>query len=173
MVHGWPSPQPRSASADRLRPTPQAGEVANVTVARVRARGMTVAGPLVTLLVCGFALWRGGRPERVAAGLVLVALAGTILAQAVLGRATVWPVIGADLLVSAGLLVLAFAFGRRWTLVAIGLAAGLLLVHSLLLEDGATITPLYRRLVAGFNLAFLATLAVGSALAGPRARRPG
>ena len=131
---------------------------------------MALLGPLLTVLVCGYALWRGGAPERAAAGLVALVMSGSTAAQAVVGHATVWPVILADVLISAGLLALAIRYERPWMLIAIALAAGLLLVHSLLLEDGAAITPLYRALVNGFNVALLATLAAGTTLAA-RARR--
>ena len=130
---------------------------------------MTLLGPLLTLLVCAYALRLGGPCERAAAGLGLVALAGSLAAQAVAG-CTPWKVIGADLVIAVGLLVLAVRYGRPWTLAAITLTAALLLVHSLLLEDGAKVTPLYRGLVDGFNLGLLATLASGVALA-DRARR--
>ena len=85
-------------------------------------------------------------------------------------RSSVWPVVWADLVISAGMLALAVRYRAAWTLVAIALASGLLIVHSLLLEDGASATPLYDRLVDGFNLALLATLATGVAIAVRRRR---
>ncbi len=123
---------------------------------------MILIGPVLTVMVCVFAILRGGAAERLAALLALVVLAGSIMAQAVVGRANAWPVVGADLCLGTGLTALAVRYQRRWLYVATGLCAGLLLVHSVLLEDGATITPLYRGAVDSFNAALLFTLAVAT-----------
>ena len=85
-------------------------------------------------------------------------------------RSSVWPVVWADLVMSAGMLALAVRYRAAWTLVAIALASGLLIVHSLLLEDGATTTPLYDGLVNGFNLALLATLVTAVVFSARRRR---
>lgn len=139
--------------------------------ARVRLRPlrMSVLGPLLTLIVCAYALWRGGPCERSAGWLVLAVQVVQLVVQ-MFARSSVWPVVWADLVMSAGMLALSVRYRAAWTLVAIALASGLLIVHSLLLEDGATTTPLYDGLVNGFNLALLATLVTAVVFSARRRR---
>ena len=132
---------------------------------------MILLGPVLTVLVCAFALWRGGAPERFAAGIALIVLAGSLVAQVLVGRTSAWPIVGADLCLGIAFIALSFIHARTWLYVAIGLCAALLLVHSFLLEEGAVITPLYRTLVDGLDLALLVTLVVAT-LANGRTRRP-
>jgi hypothetical protein len=67
------------------------------------------------LLVCLFALTKGGRPERIGAGTMLVAWFLSILSQTYLGYASVqWPMFLIDLIVLIVFVALVWKSPRSW-----------------------------------------------------------
>jgi hypothetical protein len=86
--------------------------------------------------VCGFALWRGGRPERLAAAACVVAWLATYLAE---DRANwvdpQWGILIVDALLLAVMLWLALTADRLWTLGAAAFQLLAVVTHGAMLAD--------------------------------------
>lgn len=94
--------------------------------------------------VCGYALWRGGQPERLVAGMFLIAfLLGSFINAKFRSDGIQWGSLGVDLTMLALLLVIALRANRYWPM---GVAAMQLLQvggHLLKLADPTMLPLLY------------------------------
>lgn len=134
---------------------------------------MVVLGSLLTLLVCGAVLALGRTPERTAAALTLVGLAGSLGLQTALGFRRQAPVLVADIGLTAGFIVLTYRHRRAWLAVICLILIALLVVHASLSETPFP-SPVFKAAVNGLDLLALAVLAGGAvAEARRRRRRPG
>ena len=126
---------------------------------------------VVLLACCGFALWRGGRAERIAAMAMMLAWFATPLVQNV--QQTLGPQSGVlivDVLLLLVLLNLALTSDRWWTMVAAGFQGVSALVHLAAALDQQIIPRAYY--VAGSLLSYLTmgALLTGAVNAHRRAR---
>lgn len=118
-------------------------------------------GIAITALVVGFAFFKGGEPERVAASaFVLVVLAGLMVPEVLTGEGPKWSWFAFDLLLLAVFVGLYFHSHRTWTVWAASFQGLIVTGHALVLLN---INPPANALASVNNLANLGVLA---ALAG-------
>ena len=75
---------------------------------------------LTVLMVCAVALWRGGRDERLAAGIMLAAWALSMLVDRTGFAEMEWGIMGIDIAALAGFTWIALRSPRYWPLFAAG-----------------------------------------------------
>lgn len=119
---------------------------------------MILVGPIVTLLVCAAAFWKGGRAERCASLAIVFALVADTIGQLLIGWGSVLPLIAADLLLGVGFVTCAALHAQRWLYAEVGLVAALLLVHGFSL-DGEAMLFSYRAAVDAIDLLITGVLA--------------
>lgn len=123
------------------------------------------------LLVCGYALWKGGGPERLTALASLVASRVSAVVEHFDNFVSPqWGVFGVDLLFFAFLVVLALRTDRAWLLFAAAFQLLNLATHVAILTDPGLRARVYMTAIAIWSYLILASLAVGT-WALQRARR--
>ena len=114
------------------------------------------------LLTCGYAMFRGGRPERIAAAACLVA---SLLQPWVLDRNWLDPQYGVlvlDVGLSVTLLGLALTTNRTWLLFASAFQLLSVIIHVAILADHSVAPLPYRRGLVIWSYLTLVALAVGT-----------
>jgi hypothetical protein len=126
------------------------------------------------VLACGYALWRGGRPERlVAVAAVVAAVLTGVTPHAYGPHQTLWEVFAIDAALLALLIWLAMTTNRWWLLFAAAFQLLPLAVHVAILFDGSVRGWAYRSGLVIFNYLLLLSLAVGTYLHARWRRPPG
>lgn len=113
------------------------------------------------LLVCGWALWRGGKPERVAAAAMVAAWIGTSF---VLDRRFIdiqWATLAVDLMLPAVLVALSLVYRRRWLLAASGFHLLGVATHGAMVIDDKIQAAPYIVALGIWSCAVVASLAYG------------
>src|SRR5882757_7154799 len=128
---------------------------------------MTVPMIFNTLLgLCaGFAIWRGGAPERVAAGSLLLAALATALSFTAFQGRFQRPEIGVmvtDMLLVAALYSLALRSNRIWPMLLAALQLSSVLVHLAKIVDLAMAAWVYQFLLKIWAYPMIALLVVGT-----------
>ena len=112
---------------------------------------------------CGFALWRGGRPERVAAGACLVAWVATRLAYNYGDRIdTQWGILAVDIGFLAVLIWLALTTDRLWLLFAAAFQLLGVAIHLAITLDRAIRAVAYIQALIIWSYLVLLSLAIGT-----------
>ncbi len=112
---------------------------------------------------CGFALWRGGRPERVAAAACLVAWVATRLAYNYAGRIdTQWGILAVDIGFLAVLVYLALTTDRLWLLFAAAFQLLGVAIHLAITLDRAIRAVAYIQALIIWSYLVLLSLAIGT-----------
>jgi len=115
---------------------------------------------------CGYALWRGGAPERVAAGLQVAAYAATLaLNRLVDGSEYLRVAAGTaalDLLLLVALVLLAWRSTRFWPLWIAGWQAAAIIAHSAKMADPGMLPTGYAFLEQVWAYLMLPTTATGA-----------
>ncbi len=123
-------------------------------------------GAAVIVLVCGFALWKGGRAEQWAGGILIVAWLGTILIQDQTDSVGFHPL---DLVVDASVLAalgtIAWRSDRNWPIWASACQAINLATHLAFALDLRIPETAYYSALALASYGVLVALAVGTFLA--------
>lgn len=129
-----------------------------------------VLTPIVTVLV----VWRGGRPERIAALASLAAFLISPVAQRLGGDH--WPLLGValvDVSLCALLVVLALRYDRAWLIMAAGVELATVMAHLGRVLDPTLMARGYVISLWIFYFIFLAALAYSLVEARGRSLRPG
>ncbi len=116
-------------------------------------------------LSCGYALWRGGLPERIVSGaLVLAALATTVSYSpvAVRFRAVELGLLATDLMLLAILVVVALRADRAWPLALAALQLDTVGAHLAKAIDGEVIEVTYALMISVWSYPMLILLAIGT-----------
>ncbi len=116
------------------------------------------------VISCGYALWRGGRDERICALIFIVGLAGT---SAVHGwtakyQTLVWGVFTIDVLMLLGLAWLALRSDRFWPLWLTAMQTVEVLGHGVTLVGPRVIPWAYRAMISFWSYPMLLILLAGS-----------
>lgn len=72
------------------------------------------------LAVCGWAIWRGGKPERLAGAAMVIAWIGTSFVLDRRFDQPQWATLGVDLALLVALLGVSLVFRRKWAFAAAG-----------------------------------------------------
>lgn len=120
-------------------------------------------GQLIFLGVIVFSLWKGGRPERVAAEALLVQLAASALLNHRHGVAPEYQLLALDVAVLVVFATLAFGTNRRWLLFATAFQALCVLTHFARMLDPTLHRWAYLTTAILWGYAELIALAVGAA----------
>lgn len=115
------------------------------------------------LLVCGWALWRGEKPERLAAAAMVVAWIGTSFVLDRRFKDVQWATLGVDVALLAVLVGLSLAYRRRWLLAASGFHLLGVATHGALIIDPHVQAAPYIVALGVWSCATVACLAVGMA----------
>jgi hypothetical protein len=122
-----------------------------------------ISWDIAMVLASGYALWRGGRSERlVAVANVAAAILTGILPHSYGPNQTLWEIFAVDLAFFALLLWLALVTDRIWLLFAAAFQLLPLVVHMAILLDGTVQGWAYRSGLVIFNYLLLISLAVGT-----------
>lgn len=116
---------------------------------------------VLMLIVCGWALWRGGKPERVAAAAMVAAWIGTSF---VLDRRFIdiqWATLAVDLILLAVLVGLSLVYRRRWLLAASGFHLLGVATHGAMVMDDKIQAAPYIVALGIWSCAVVASLAYG------------
>ena len=112
---------------------------------------------------CGFALWRGGRPERVAASACLVAWVATRLAYDYSDRIDPqWGILAVDISFLAVLVYLALTTDRLWLLFAAAFQLLGVAIHLAITLDRAIRAVAYIQALIIWSYLVLLSLAIGT-----------
>jgi hypothetical protein len=115
------------------------------------------------LLVCGWALWRGDKPERLAATAMVAAWIGTSFVLDRRFKDIQWATLGVDFALLAVLVGLSLAFRRRWLLAASGFHMLGVATHGAMIIDPKVQATPYIVALGVWSCATVASLAVGMA----------
>ena len=128
---------------------------------------------IALLIVCGFAFWRGGAPERIGAGLCMLDWTLTPVLQHFSNRhhfeASVFAI---DSIVLGGLLLIALTRDRFWPLWATAFQLLELLMHVAMLIDHHVSARAYFIATELVSYLILLALALGTFLEAPRRAPP-
>lgn len=130
----------------------------------------------VFFVSCGYALWRGGAPERAVAVSFLVAgLATPLLDLPQVQRfySVALGVLAIDLLLLAALLAIALRADRFWPLLVVSLQAIIIIAHLVKLADPELIRRAYAMMIALWTYPQLILLVIGTVRHRRRLRRNG
>lgn len=128
---------------------------------------------LVAAASVAYAWWRGGQPERVTAAMVMIAAIATGLIPTVPGitfAKVVWPLFAIDMLLLAGLTVVALLADRFWPLYFCAIHLVAVALHGVRAYDPTVLPTLYARLGGELAYPTLVILIAGTwrhALRGP------
>lgn len=118
---------------------------------------------LLMFSCCGFALWRGGRPERISAAIILIASFATPLVEnAVPYASPEYGILLVDSLALAGLLAVALSSNRYWPLFATAFHFLATIIHVLTIIDAQILPQAYANLQAFWAWPMLLALAFGT-----------
>jgi hypothetical protein len=130
----------------------------------------SILTPIVTVLV----VWRGGRPERIAALASFAAFLISPVAQRLGGHH--WPLLGValvDVTLCALLIVLALRYDRAWLIMAAGVELATVMAHLGMVLDPTLMARGYVISLWIFYFIFLAALTYSLAETRGRCLRPG
>lgn len=107
---------------------------------------------LIWLFSCSYAIWRGGAPERLVAGLFLLALPLTVLLYSLAPTrdGPSWGVLAVDMMLLAALLPIAWRANRLWPITMAGMQLILVLGHVLTLINPRSLPPILYWLTSAF-----------------------
>ena len=114
---------------------------------------------------CGYALWRGGAPERVVSAALLAAFAATLVSYSAPSERFVhaeYGVLGIDVALMAVLTSVALRADRGWPLVVAGLHLATLGAHAVKLFMPDMIPVTYAVMIAFWSYPMVAALAIGT-----------
>lgn len=120
---------------------------------------------LYLLAICGYAIWRGGAPERLAAVVCLLATAATVagtLPRETHFAALELEVLVIDLVLLAALLGIALKANRFWPIFATGCHSVAVAVHLAKAANPALVGPVYAFASSGTSLLVLLILWAGT-----------
>ena len=120
---------------------------------------------LLLFAICGYALWRGGSPERWGAGSCLLAAAATLIAPLPGGpvyRSLEIEIMVIDLVLLAVLLVLAMKANRYWPIWAAAAHSTAVAVHLTKAINPSIVWPLYAVAASASSIAVILILWVGT-----------
>ncbi len=127
-------------------------------------------GLVVMLLVCGWALWRGEKPERLAAAAMIAAWIGTSFVLDRRFKDIQWATLGVDVALLAVLIGLSLVYRRRWLLGATGFHLLGVATHGAMIIDPTVRATPYIVALGVWSAASVLCLAAGMwALARSRA----
>jgi hypothetical protein len=115
------------------------------------------------LLVCGWALWRGDKPERLAAAAMVAAWIGTSFVLDRRFKDIQWATLGVDFALLVVLIGLSLVFRRRWLLAASGFHLLGVATHGAMIIDPKVQATPYIVALGVWSCATVASLAVGMA----------
>lgn len=126
---------------------------------------------VLMLAVCGWAIWRGGKPERIAGAAMVLAWIGTSFVLDRRFNQPQWATLVVDLALLVVLVSLSLTFRRKWAFAAaafhlLGIATHL----AMAIDPKIQATP-YIVALGVWSCATVASLAVGMAML-EHARRP-
>jgi len=126
----------------------------------------TQVAAVITLLVCGFAFWKGGRPEQWGGGVVILAQLSTVLLQDFLGTDQMaLAAFGADAAVLIALGVIAWKSEQSWPAWASACQAITVAVHLAKLLDFRIAPFAYMSALAIAFYGMVLALAIGTFVA--------
>lgn len=115
------------------------------------------------LVVCGWALWRGDKPERLAAAAMVAAWIGTSFVLDRRFKDIQWATLGVDFALLVVLIGLSLVFRRRWLLAASGFHLLGVATHGAMIIDPKVQATPYIVALGVWSCATVASLAVGMA----------
>jgi len=128
------------------------------------------------VLVSGYALWRGGKPERLVGSVLLIAMIATALMPVAPGRSYYMlhlPLLAIDLLLLSALTAVALRANRFWPLWLAALQLLAIGVHGVRAYDPHILPIVYARIVGEIAYPMLALLVIGTVRHHSRALRLG
>lgn len=131
-----------------------------------------IVGLAAMPLVCGFALWRGGGPERRAAIAIAVAWIGSVVVDVDAWRGVQWGIMAIDVVLLAYLAALTVASRRVWLLFATAIQLLIVATHGAFVIDPAVGNVGFFSAYYLWSWLVLACLAWGAAVAPRPGRRP-
>jgi hypothetical protein len=135
------------------------------------ASSVETIATLSVILACGYAVWRGGGAERLAASLLLVDWLATPLFQVYGAPARVQhPILVMDTIVAAALFVIAMMSNRFWPMWMTAFQALELLMHVAMLLDQKVHARAYFVGIEISSYLILLALLAGTWLEAPRGR---
>jgi hypothetical protein len=135
------------------------------------ASSVETIATLSVILACGYALWRGGRAERLAASLLLIDWLATPLLQVYGAPGRVQhPILVMDATVAAALFVIAMVSNRFWPMWMTAFQALELLMHLAMLLDHKVHARAYFVGMEISSYLILLALLAGTWLEAPRGR---
>jgi len=114
---------------------------------------------------CLYALWRGGPPERIVGGSLVVAALATILSYSPLAvrfQAVETGLLATDLILFAVLTGVALCADRGWPFVLAGLQLATLGAHVVKAADAAVIKVTYALMISAWSYPMVILLAIGT-----------
>ncbi len=113
------------------------------------------------LIVCGWALWRGGKPERLAAAAMVAAWIGTSFVMDRRFSDIQWATLAVDLALLGVLIGLSLVYRRRWLLAAGGFHLLGVATHGAMMIDDKIQAAPYIVALGLWSCAVVASLAFG------------
>lgn len=126
--------------------------------------------------ICGYALWRGGAPERIVAVLLLLAWLASMAAEpwdANRFRGIMVATLAIDTILLLSLLAVALRANRFWVMAATSLQALIVLAHFVKMAQPELIRIVYMLMLTSWPALQLLLLAAGTSLHLRRIRRAG
>lgn len=128
---------------------------------------------LFALITCGYAIWRGGVPERIGGGALLVGwLLSPLVTRTAAWDAPQYGILVVDLTLLGIFMALAFRSGRWWPIFAAGVQLVGVLSHLVLIIQPSFLPRAYYALIAagGYLLALIIVMGALLEVELPRAR---
>jgi hypothetical protein len=116
---------------------------------------------VLMLLICGWALWRGEKPERLAAAAMVAAWIGTSFVLDRRFKDIQWATLGVDFALLVVLIGLSLTYRRRWLLGAAGFHLLGVATHGAMIIDPRVQATPYIVALGVWSVATMACLGVG------------